>query len=66
MKYKDFIQKIGIVVEESKLLLRVSGDISLFTVNFSTNLQLIASNGFYNFMENVNGGYCRLIHYRMV
>lgn len=27
MKYKDFIQKIGIVVEESKLLLRVSGDI---------------------------------------
>lgn len=27
MKYKDFIQKIGIVVEELKLLLRVSGDI---------------------------------------
>lgn len=27
MKYKDLIQKIGIVVEESKLLLRVSGDI---------------------------------------
>jgi hypothetical protein len=27
MKYQDFMQKIGKVVEESKLLLRVQGDI---------------------------------------
>jgi hypothetical protein len=34
MTYKDFIEKVGKVVEESKLLLRIQGEIIFIDGNF--------------------------------